>query len=86
MGFIFQVYNLVRFPCQFFELGCLEYHTPRQKIDHEHFCPHRPLHCHFEAYGCPVVLPLKDIQNHIRQCQFNTSRTSAVQNSTSKLQ
>ncbi|RXG54498.1 E3 ubiquitin-protein ligase sina [Armadillidium vulgare] len=70
-----QVCQLVRFPCQFGKYGCPEYHIPKHKTDHEHFCVFRPVHCHYETSGCQCVLPLKEMNLHIGSCNFKYKGT-----------
>ncbi|XP_042222862.1 uncharacterized protein LOC121867163 [Homarus americanus] len=65
-----QVCQLVKFPCRWANQGCPEYHRPRAKLDHEHFCVYRPVHCHHGPKGCPKVLILRDMSQHLNQCDF----------------
>ncbi|XP_071551752.1 uncharacterized protein [Panulirus ornatus] len=65
-----QVCQLVKFPCRWAAEGCQEYHQPRPKQDHEHFCMYRPVPCHHATKGCPKVILLRDMRQHLQECEF----------------
>lgn len=65
-----QVCNLVKFPCRWSNSGCPEFHSPRSRLDHEHFCIYRPLHCHHASKGCQKVLIMRDMHQHVEVCEF----------------
>ncbi|XP_076043899.1 uncharacterized protein LOC143026983 [Oratosquilla oratoria] len=69
-----QVCHLMKFPCRFADQGCPDHHEPKYKADHEQFCSFRPVHCHFENLGCSVLLPLRDMQSHVEQCEFQDNK------------
>ncbi|XP_064109117.1 uncharacterized protein LOC135217294 isoform X2 [Macrobrachium nipponense] len=65
-----QVCHLVKFPCKWSNRGCPEFHLPKARVDHEHFCIYRPLHCHHAPRGCPKVLLLRDMEAHLTECEY----------------
>ncbi|XP_066989491.1 LOW QUALITY PROTEIN: uncharacterized protein [Macrobrachium rosenbergii] len=65
-----QVCHLVKFPCKWSNRGCPEFHLPKARTDHEHFCIFRPLHCHHASRGCPKILLLRDMEEHLMECEY----------------
>ncbi|KAK8726204.1 hypothetical protein OTU49_010420 [Cherax quadricarinatus] len=65
-----QVCQLVKFPCRWASDGCPEYHPPKAKLDHEHFCVYRPVQCHHGPKGCPRVVLLRDMGQHLETCAY----------------
>lgn len=63
--------NMIALPCRFRQSGCTDFIFPDQKIDHETFCPCRPIACQYASSGCQRELPYKEISSHHRQCDFN---------------
>ena len=66
-----KVINMIALPCRFRPSGCPDFVFPDQKIQHETFCPSRPIACQYASQGCLVELPYKEISSHHRQCDFN---------------
>ncbi|XP_042891625.1 serine/threonine-protein kinase pakA-like [Penaeus japonicus] len=65
-----QVCQLIKFPCRFSGHGCPEFHPPKSRSDHEHFCSFRPVHCHHGPQGCPKILRLRDMHQHLDECEY----------------
>ncbi|XP_063595068.1 uncharacterized protein LOC134772014 [Penaeus indicus] len=65
-----QVCQLIKFPCRFSGQGCPEFHPPKSRPDHEHFCSFRPVHCHHGPQGCPKILRLRDMHQHLDECEY----------------
>ena len=63
--------NMIALPCRFRESGCSDYLFADKKIEHETFCPSRPIACQYSSEGCEQVLPYKELTNHHHKCQYN---------------
>ena len=63
--------SMVALPCRFRASGCMEFVFSDQKLEHETFCPYRPITCQYAPKGCSAELPYKDISSHHRQCTYN---------------
>ena len=63
--------SMIALPCRFRPSGCSEYVFSNAKLEHETFCPCRPISCQYEDKGCSEELPYKDIKKHHLQCSYN---------------
>ena len=63
--------SMIAFPCRFRPSGCSEFVFSNAKLEHETFCPCRPISCQYEDKGCSEELPYKDIKKHHLQCSYN---------------
>ena len=63
--------SMIAFPCRFRPSGCEEFVFSNAKLEHETFCPCRPISCQYEDKGCSQELPYKDIKKHHLQCSYN---------------
>ena len=63
--------SMIALPCRFRPSGCSEFVFSNAKIEHETFCPCRPISCQYEDKGCSEELPYKDIKKHHLQCSYN---------------
>ena len=63
--------SMIALPCRFRPSGCEEFVFSNAKLEHETFCPCRPISCQYEDKGCSEELPYKDIKKHHLQCSYN---------------
>ena len=63
--------SMIALPCKFRPSGCAEFVFSNAKLEHETFCPCRPISCQYEDKGCSEELPYKDIKKHHLQCSYN---------------
>ena len=63
--------KMIALPCRFRESGCSDFLFADKKLDHETFCPSRPIACQYSMQGCGQVLPYKELTNHHHKCQYN---------------
>ena len=61
--------SMIALPCRFRNSGCSDFVFPDQKINHETFCPCRPIAC--QHSGCDKEMPYKEISLHHHKCEYN---------------
>ena len=63
--------SMIALPCRFRATGCTDFVFSDKKLEHETFCPYRPINCQYAINGCCEELPYKDISQHHHKCSYN---------------
>ena len=63
--------SLIALPCRFRVSGCPEFIFAEAKLEHETFCPYRPIACQYAVDGCEQEMPYKHLSAHHRACSYN---------------